>query len=121
MNPGISNLLDLIFGVIATLLVLEMTGASWVDTPGHRHPDGHLRVRWPYLPDAFAHRGFGTEYILEPSTCPLPHLGKRHGVSATIMAGFLIFGSLLYYTGGGETFVDLAKAIAGRSYGGPAK
>jgi TRAP-type uncharacterized transport system fused permease subunit len=37
------------------------------------------------------------------------------------VAGFLIFGSVLYYTGGGEIFVDLAKALAGRSYGGPAK
>jgi TRAP transporter 4TM/12TM fusion protein len=37
------------------------------------------------------------------------------------VAGFLIFGSVLFYTGGGEIFVDLAKAIAGRSYGGPAK
>jgi TRAP transporter 4TM/12TM fusion protein len=43
------------------------------------------------------------------------------GVSATVVAGFLIFGSILYYTGGGEIFVDLAKGVAGRSYGGPAK
>ena len=123
MNPGISNLLDLIFGVIATLLVLEMTRRilGWI-LPVIAILTVIYAYVGPYLPDAFAHRGFGTEYILETLYMSTSGIwGNVTGVSATIMAGFLIFGSLLYYTGGGETFVDLAKAIAGRSYGGPAK
>jgi len=76
----------------------------------------------PYLPDALAHRGFSVDYILETLYMSTSGLwGTVTGVSATVVAGFLIFGSILYYTGGGEIFVDLAKAIAGRSYGGPAK
>ena len=123
MNPGISSNWDLILGIIATLLVLEMTRRilSWV-LPAI----GLLTILYaylgPYLPDLFAHRGFSLSYIIETLYMSTSGIwGTVTGVSATIMAGFLIFGSILYYTGGGEVFVDLAKAIAGRSYGGPAK
>ena len=123
MNPGISNQIDLLFGVIATLLVLEMTRRilGWI-LPFIAILTVIYAYVGPYLPDLFAHRGFGTEYILETLYMSTSGIwGNVTGVSATIMAGFLIFGSLLFYTGGGETFVDLAKALAGRSYGGPAK
>jgi TRAP transporter 4TM/12TM fusion protein len=123
MNPGVSSRWDLVLGIIATLLVLEMTRRilSWV-LPAI----GILTILYaflgPYLPDLFAHRGFGLEYIIETLYMSTSGIwGTVTGVSATIMAGFLIFGSVLFYTGGGEIFVDLAKAIAGRSYGGPAK
>jgi TRAP transporter 4TM/12TM fusion protein len=123
MNPGISNRVDLIFGVIATLLVIEMTRRilGWI-LPFIALLTVIYAYVGPYLPDTFAHRGFSTEYILETLYMSTSGIwGNVSGVSATIMAGFLIFGSLLFYTGGGETFVDLAKALAGRSYGGPAK
>jgi TRAP transporter 4TM/12TM fusion protein len=123
MNPGISNRVDLIFGIIATLLVLEMTRRilGWI-LPLIAVLTVVYAYVGPHLPDVFAHRGFSTEYILETLYMSTSGIwGNVTGVSATIMAGFLIFGSLLFYTGGGETFVDLAKAIAGRSYGGPAK
>jgi TRAP transporter 4TM/12TM fusion protein len=123
MNPGISNRVDLIFGVIACLLVVEMTRRilGWI-LPSIAVLTVIYAYVGPYLPDTFAHRGFGTEYILETLYMSTSGIwGNVTGVSATIMAGFLIFGSLLFYTGGGETFVDLAKALAGRSYGGPAK
>jgi len=123
MNPGISNRIDLVFGIIATLLVMEMTRRilGWI-LPVIAILTVIYAYVGPYLPDAFAHRGFGTEYILETLYMSTSGIwGNVTGVSATIMAGFLSFGSLLFYTGGGETFVDLAKAIAGRSYGGPAK
>ena len=123
MNPGVSNMWDLALGIVATLLVLEMTRRilSWI-LPAI----GVLTILYaylgPYLPDAFAHRGFNLDYIVETLYMSTSGIwGTVTGVSATIMAGFLIFGSVLFYTGGGEIFVDLAKAIAGRSYGGPAK
>jgi TRAP transporter 4TM/12TM fusion protein len=123
MNPGISNRVDLIFGVIATLLVMELTRRilGWI-LPFIAILTIIYAYVGPHLPDAFSHRGFGTEYILETLYMSTSGIwGNVTGVSATIMAGFLIFGSLLFYTGGGEAFVDLAKALAGRSYGGPAK
>jgi TRAP transporter 4TM/12TM fusion protein len=122
-NPGVSNTWDLILGIIATLLVLEMTRRmlSWV-LPAI----GIITILYaflgPHLPDLFAHRGFSLDYIIETLYMSTAGIwGTVTGVSATILSGFLIFGSVLFYTGGGEIFVDLAKAIAGRSYGGPAK
>lgn len=122
-NPGVSSKWDLILGIIAVLLVLEMTRRilSWV-LPAI----GVITILYaylgPYLPDLFAHRGFSISYIIETLYMSTSGIwGTVTGVSATILSGFLIFGSILYYTGGGETFVDLAKIIAGRSYGGPAK
>jgi len=40
---------------------------------------------------------------------------------ASLLVGFLIFGSALVVTGGGEFFMALATALMGRSRGGPAK
>lgn len=40
---------------------------------------------------------------------------------ASLLVGFLIFGSALVVTGGGEFFMALAVALMGRSRGGPAK
>jgi TRAP transporter 4TM/12TM fusion protein len=123
MNPGVSNIRDLMLGIIATILVLEMTRRilSWI-LPAIALITILYAFLGPYLPDVFAHRGFSLDYIIETLYLSTSGIwGTVTGVSATIMAGFLIFGSVLYYTGGGEVFVDLAKAIAGRSYGGPAK
>jgi TRAP transporter 4TM/12TM fusion protein len=123
MNPGVSSTWDLVLGIVATLLVLEMTRRilSWV-LPAIALITILYAYLGPYLPDVFAHRGFSLDYIIETLYMSTSGIwGAVTGVSATIMAGFLIFGSVLFYTGGGEIFVDLAKAIAGRSYGGPAK
>ena len=123
MNPGISNRWDLVLGIIATILVLEVTRRilNWI-LPAIALLTILYAFSGPYLPDALAHRGFSVDYILETLYMSTSGLwGTVTGVSATVVAGFLIFGSVLFYTGGGEIFVDLAKAIAGRSYGGPAK
>ncbi|MET4699722.1 TRAP transporter 4TM/12TM fusion protein [Constrictibacter sp. MBR-5] len=40
---------------------------------------------------------------------------------ANLLVGFLLFGSALVVTGGGEFFMSLAMALMGRSRGGPAK
>lgn len=40
---------------------------------------------------------------------------------ASLLVGFLIFGSALVVTGGGEFFMTLAVALLGRTRGGPAK
>ena len=123
MNPGVSGPWDLILGIIAAIRVLEMTRRilSWI-LPAIALITILYAFLGPYLPDVFAHRGFSLEYIIETLYMSTAGIwGTVTGVSATIMSGFLIFGSVLYYTGGGEVFVDLAKAIAGRSYGGPAK
>lgn len=123
MNPGISSAWDLCLGIAATMLVLEMTRRilSWI-LPTIALLTILYAYLGPHLPEAVAHRGFSIEYIIETLYMSTAGIwGAVTGVSATIIAGFLIFGSVLFYTGGGEIFVDLAKGIAGRSHGGPAK
>jgi TRAP transporter 4TM/12TM fusion protein len=48
-------------------------------------------------------------------------IGLPMRVTANLLLGFLIFGSALVVTGGGEFFMAFATALMGRSRGGPAK
>jgi len=118
-----STLTDLVLGAIIVLLVLE----------GSRRVLGPVlpviaclaifyAIFGSYVPGIWAHRGFSIKAIIEQLYMSnIGIWGFITGISATIIPGFLIFGTLLQKTGGGETFVDLAKRIAGRSHGGPAK
>lgn len=47
--------------------------------------------------------------------------GIALGISATYIVVFVIFGAMLNTLGGGQWFVDLSYALAGRFRGGPAK
>ncbi len=121
--PGDSTTIDLVLGGVLTLLILE--GARRVIGPplpviaiiailyalfGH------------HLSGQFAHKEFSIRMIIDSLyTSSIGIWGLITGISASLIAGFLIFGVMLEKTGGGETFVDLALKIAGRSHGGPAK
>ncbi|MCG7599737.1 TRAP transporter fused permease subunit [Halomonas sp. McH1-25] len=75
-----------------------------------------------YIPGPLGHRGFGPAFMTE--TLFLGDLGiwgMLVGVAATTIAAFVLFGGLLLHTGGGQTFMDLALRISGRSPGGAAK
>ncbi|MBW5801327.1 TRAP transporter permease [Halomonas elongata] len=74
------------------------------------------------IPGSLGHRGFDLAFITE--TIYLGDLGvwgMLVGVAATTIAAFVLFGCLLLHTGGGQTFMDLALRISGRSPGGAAK
>lgn len=74
------------------------------------------------LSGPLSHRGFDTAFVTE--TLFLGDLGvwgMLLGVAATTIASFVLFGSLLLHTGGGQTFIDLSMRIGGRSQGGAAK
>ena len=74
------------------------------------------------LPGTLAHRGFDSAFVTE--TIFLGDLGiwgMLTGVAATVIAAFVLFGSLLLHTGGGQSFMDLAMRIGGRQAGGAAK
>lgn len=75
-----------------------------------------------HLPGALSHRGFGPAFVTE--TLLLGDLGLWGlllGVAATTIAAFVVFGALILNTGGGQTFIDLAMRLGGRSPGGAAK
>ncbi|NKB58963.1 MAG: TRAP transporter large permease subunit [Alphaproteobacteria bacterium] len=48
-------------------------------------------------------------------------IGVPMRVAGNLLIGFLIFGSALVVTGGGDFFMSFATALMGRSRGGPAK
>lgn len=47
--------------------------------------------------------------------------GVVTGISATVIAIFVIFGAVMFAAGGGKTFMDLSMWMSGRSVGGAAK
>ncbi|ALM53271.1 TRAP transporter permease [Halomonas huangheensis] len=94
-------------GLIFPLLVLVGLGYAWLGS---------------WIPGPLGHRGFDIYYITE--TLYLGDLGiwgMLVGVAATTIAAFVMFGGILLHTGGGNTFMDIALRISGRSPGGAAK
>ncbi len=94
-------------GVIFPLLVMAGLAYAWLGAA---------------IPGPLGHRGFDVYYITE--TIYLGDLGvwgMLVGVAATTIAAFVLFGCLLLHTGGGQTFMDMALRISGRSPGGAAK
>ena len=122
-NPGESTRVDFILGVLIIPLVLE----------GSRRVIGPVlpiiailtilyALAGQYLPGSWAHRGFSIRLVAKTLyISSIGIWGLVTGISATLIAGFLIFGVFLQKTGGGETFVDISLRIAGRSHGGPGK
>ncbi|MCC8193105.1 MAG: TRAP transporter fused permease subunit [Deltaproteobacteria bacterium] len=76
----------------------------------------------PYFPGIWKHSGVSLNYIMEVLFLSDRGLwGLVTGISATIIAMFMIFGAVLFTTGGGKAFMDLATCITGNSYGGAGK
>ncbi|KHJ50536.1 C4-dicarboxylate ABC transporter permease [Vreelandella venusta] len=94
-------------GIIFPLLIVAGLAYAWLGAA---------------IPGPLGHRGFDLFYMTE--TIYLGDLGvwgMLVGVAATTIAAFVLFGCLLLHTGGGNTFMDLALRISGRSPGGAAK
>lgn len=75
-----------------------------------------------YAPGTFETRGFSLQFITE--TLYLGDLGvwgSLVGISSTVLAAFIMFGSLLLFSGAGQTFIDMATRIGGATPGGAAK
>ncbi len=113
---------ELIFGIIITVLILELTRRS-VGMPivivallfiGYA-------IFGPYLPGDLNHKGYTlfdlSEYLFWTTegvfSIPL-------GACATFVIVFIIFGAFLDKLGGGEFFIRLAYSVAGHIKGGPA-
>ncbi|MGX1306267.1 TRAP transporter 4TM/12TM fusion protein [Amorphus suaedae] len=77
---------------------------------------GHL------IPGRLGHRGYDILFVTE--TLYLSDIGvwgSLTGIASTIIAAFVLFGAMLLRTGGGDTFMDLALLVSGRTIGGAAK
>ncbi|WP_193708371.1 TRAP transporter permease [Alkalibaculum sporogenes] len=75
-----------------------------------------------YLSGIFQHGGYSWRFMLELTTwSEMGIFSQPLGVSATYLYMFVLFGALIDKMGTGSTLMDLAKILAGRQKGGPAK
>jgi len=131
-HPAESTSFQLILGTVAILLTLETSRRSiGLLFPILTFLFLLYAYLGPYIPDIplignalayWGHRGFSIPYIIQIMFLSDQGLwGFVTGISATIVAMFIIFGAFILFTGGGETFIDLAVWSTGRFYGGAAK
>lgn len=75
-----------------------------------------------YMPDAFAHRGFSFQRIVNHVYLKQEGVfGIMANVLVTYVILFIFFGAFLKKSGAGKFLMDLPLALAGRTTGGPAK
>lgn len=74
------------------------------------------------IPGRFGFAGLSPTRVVEILfTTPRGIWGEVTGISATVIAVFVIFGAVLFACGGGRAFMDIALVIGGRTTGGAAK
>jgi TRAP transporter 4TM/12TM fusion protein len=115
--------LDILFGTITIILVLEATRRT-VGPPLTALAIAFLAYLFlsPLLPGVLYFRGLSVKEIIEFQFLTTDALyGIPVGVSATYIFLFILFAAFLQQTGVGKFFMDLAFALTGRSRGGPAK
>ncbi len=120
---GASTTLDLVAGVVAVAIVLELArrSAGW----------GLVSVALaalayafagPYLPGFLAHRGYDVRRLIEHLYLSTEGIwGIPLGVSADFVYLFVLFGAILDAAGGGALLIGLAGRIARGTRGGAAK
>ncbi len=122
-RAGMPTTLDLVFGLLAILLVMEAArrAIGW-DLPVLAILCLIYAYFGPYMPGFLAHRGYSVKRIIEHMYLGTEGIyGIPLGVVATYVFHFVLFGIFVTKTGLGQLFIDIAVAIAGRSTGGPAK
>jgi len=116
------NRWDTIWGAVLIIVSLEVTRRvmGWVlATVGFAFVI--QTYLGPYLPGVFSHQGMDFVRIIEFNYSTMEGIfGTILSVFATYVMPFLVFGAFLQKSGGGQFFIDLARAIAGRMAGGPA-
>ncbi len=114
---------DYLLGILLILLVLE--GTRRVVNPALVYVGiGFLiyPLVGPFLPGVFHSSPVGWSSVVEFNYLTLGGIfGIPLGVSATEIALFIIFGSVLMRSGGSFLISNIATILAGRYVGGPAK
>ena len=120
---GMPNSTDLLLGFVCIILVLEGTRRS-IGWPLPLVTSVFLLYAYfgNYIPGQFGHRGYDYERIINQLYLTTEGIfGVPIGVIVTIVFLFILFGSFLERSGGGNFFINLAVSIAGKAKGGPAK
>lgn len=114
---------ELVLGSTLTLLLLV---AAW-RTTGPALPIMAVlmllyTVFGEHIPGYWGHTGFDFQYLIEHLFLGTEGIwGTVTGLSANLIAIFIIFGAFLLATGAARTFMDIALVAAGRFPGGAAK
>jgi TRAP transporter 4TM/12TM fusion protein len=75
-----------------------------------------------YFPGMWHHNGVSIEYLSQVLFFSTRGLwGTVTEISVSVIAIFVIFGGVLFATGGAKSFMDLASKLTANSYGGAAK
>lgn len=123
LNSEVRNLFEVTFGILAILLVLEITRRVMgfplpliafcfiIYTLFSNYFPGILQARGYSLTRFIGHLYMWSEGIW----------GVAMGVSAITIVAFIIFSSFINETGAGNFFTEIANSILGRRRGGPAK
>lgn len=114
---------EIILALLFTFVVLEVTRRMiGIIIPGLACLMIIYALFGKYFPGVWHHNGVSLEYLVEVLFFSDRGIwGLVTGISATVIASFIIFGSVLFSTGGGKTFIDLSCYLVGNSYGGAAK
>lgn len=123
VNTGATNNADIIFGVIAVIVVLEATRRAIGPVLAGL---GVLFLAYAFLghliPGTLGHRQYSINRIMSFMYTGTEGIyGTAMNVSAHYVALFIMFGAMLEVFGGGELFVNLAYSLTGKMRGGPAK
>jgi TRAP-type uncharacterized transport system fused permease subunit len=122
-NAGFVNRLDIFFGIIMVIVVLEasrrVVGIALTIIAAVFLAYAFFGQ---YAPGLFTTKGFSLDWIIGTLYMSTDGIfGMPIGVSASYIVLFVMFGSFLQATGGGKLFTDVAFALVGRKFGGPAK
>ena len=114
---------EMVMGGIMILIILEAARrATGVILPLMAIGSIGYAILGGYIPGYWGHGGLNIRYVIEYLYLgPEGLWGVVTGVSATLVAAFIIFGAILMTTGGAASFMQVALLVGGRTYGGAAK
>lgn len=118
-----ANTTDYIFGVIAIIVLFEITRRTiGIFIPLLSIFAIIYALYGNYFPIDFAHSGFSLNRLLYRFYMTTEGIfGSTLSIAATYIMLFILFGAFLGVSGASKLFNDLALAIAGQRRGGPAQ
>ncbi|MBA1336631.1 MAG: TRAP-type uncharacterized transport system, fused permease component [Firmicutes bacterium] len=120
---GAPNQIDVVFGVMCILLVLEGTRRA-VGNPMAILASIMLLYAFigPYMPGILKHRGYSLSRIASHQYLTTEGIfSSPMSAASTFIILFILFGNLLTLTGGGDFFLKFAYTLTAWAKGGAAK
>ena len=122
-RAGYTTKLDILFGVILVVLILEMARRTiGLALPIIAAVFIGYAFLGPYMPGVLAHPGYSLERLISQVYLTTEGIwGTPLGVSANFLLLFFLFSAVLEKSGAGQFIIDVAHSVTGHMVGGPAK